>query len=238
MLENEDFNRSISLAGDQKYSDNAVDNLCSYLRHGSHEELLAAIRLLGSLRPTSALQPLLDVLEECEHSLRPNEAELGLPGSAGHGLAIIGEICDSLARYDCDKSHKTLLRLINSSGNQWVRFTALRATGFESNWHDEHLVRRYLKQKRSTKLRVAALWAIHETSGYRLDGYKALVLPLLADGSPSVIIAAVDVLALFIHRDNAIMTAFEPLLADNRFCNISKATVAHYVSSYFELTVE
>jgi hypothetical protein len=227
------FNRSINLAGDKEHSEDVVENLCSYISQGNHEERVVSIRLLSLLKAESALPLLIELLARCEQSLGTRPIPLELLDSSDRGMEVTGELCLALARYDSGRTHEVLLRISNAPGNQYVRSMAISATGIESNWHDEGLILSYLSEKRSTRLRVAAVHAIFQTSGYRLASYKSHVLPLLADASPWIVISAVEVLALLIHHDGDVLAALEPLLGDNRYCKSYHTTVARFVSSYF-----
>jgi len=225
-------NRFVRLASDNRYSQEAVENICGYICWGDHDKRILAIGALGYLKEDSTLQLLLSLLNKCEQSLE-HGTPLDLPGSELHAMDVAGHICETLARIDNRAAHAELAKRCTDSKNVYLRAMAITATGLECNWCDENLIRRYLNQKRCARLRVAALNAIFLTGGHRLATFEPIVRPLLADPSPWVVISAVEVLALLIADDDEIIPALRPLLDDHRYCRPYHTSVALFVSSYF-----
>lgn len=222
------------LATDAKYSDDSVENLCLHAVEGSHRHRMLAIEALGRLGATDAIEALCNLTEKTERSLESKGTATLLAGLAGRELQVVAEVCLALARLDCPESHQNLLRLVGGPGDIYIRSLALEAMGLECDWHDEALIEPYLPSARSITLRVGTLHAIFLTSGLPLQRYKAIVMPLLKDRSPYVVISAMEVLALLIHRDDEILIAFAELFGDHRFCRISHSTVSHLARSYVE----
>jgi hypothetical protein len=223
----------IRLASDQEYEVDPIKNLCEHVLHGTHENRILAIEGLGILRVTSTFPLLTSILSECSQSLLGPPTPINLPGSAHHALHVASEICFTLARFDCLDPHTTLTNTCNKRGNPYLRAAAISATGIESNWHDERLISHYLSHGNPI-YRVAATNAIFMCTGLRQLKYKSLVINLLMDQSPCVVIAAVEVSALYLNQDRQIQHAFGLLLSDKRFCRQQNTTVSQFVSSYLD----
>ncbi len=223
--------KAIRLASDRRFSRRPIENLCGYVVNGSHVEKLIAINSLGRIKAEGALATLFEVLEHCNSRLKGKVTSFEFVCEPRSEYPIGAEICEALARFDSEETHKELVRICNEPGNIHLRFSAIVATGYECNWHDEELILHYLQPERAIKLRVAALWAIFETGGFRLRKYKPLVLSMLSDPSPAVVIAAIDILRLQLNHDG-FYDVVEPLLEDKRYCRLVRQTVARYVSNY------
>jgi len=225
--------RVVTLACDRRYSDNPSENLAGHILQGTHDDRTLAIKGLGALNVYNALPLLTAVLSQCARSLDDPSLPLELPGSSGYALSVASEICQTLARLDCKEAHRVLVETCTRKGNRYLRAAAISATALESNWQDVQLLRRYLGYRGDALFRIAAANAIHECSGFRLQTYKPLILPLLHDKSPCVVISAVEVLALRWARDEEIPDLLLPLLSDHRFCKMYRTTVSKFVSGYF-----